>query len=935
MWKKNQIAAILTILVMILAVLLIFQIRTYFQPFGVSMIDQERAEELKAGLTDSDADMREEILFNQGSTIFDTDTNTIYITQNQESERVGEFTAIHAKTHLYWIEDEYFYNMEEAIRSAHEFTFLYISQEGYTEGKLVCTSLPILSFDKLYSDKTDYFGDLTVSSSSGLEGNVYNRKTSYAKVEQKDVSTSPYEREYRIHLLKMAEQGEDAEELPDSIEEAEEKLVKNNMQLLEMEKNDDWELHPIYSDSSMIREKLARDLWKSITADTDYADYAMEMKYTEVVMNGKYMGVYGLVEHSDNNSLSLQIKDRLYEDVVPQSVFLRSDPDVSNYIDYALFLQCMDNVEEGNEKKQFVARYLEKSGKYELFRFPRKLEDLLRNDGTGIVEDMELQDFLQESDDADAISGKIENRWSALRENILSSETIENSIRELETELSVSGAIAREEALRKDMDTEADTQKLLQFLTDRLVLLDEYYKSSMSVTGTDTKAEKKTEQTTEQTTEQSREYRADTLNPGIPTMYVTIDESKGTIAEMRANKGTNAYGNIYIKVPEDYTAEYVAGNQGDYSGELTYIRCRGQSSFNTDKKSYKVELDKKAELFGMGKSKDWVLIANAYDESMLRNKLAYWLADDMGLRDSPKSVYVNVVMNGEKLGCFILAQQPDVGEDRVEISEPEEETSSEDYSYMVEIMPEGRAVREQNIMAGPYSDIYYHVKYPKEIDTGSEYFQSIVSSLLNIDYLLYGQENYDLKELEQYIDIESFVNYYWVQEIFKNTDAMYASTFFYRDVGGKIKVGPVWDFDLSIGSYLNNGTERPQGWYVRDCEIYERLFRNPEFTRLVLERYEEIRPELEHLFISEGDNTSVMEMYTTQMGEDRQANLEMWGVTLGFKPVKTPNFIKQDTMEEADAYIVSWLTQRLQWMDENLNNLGIEGTVNHEGINGK
>ena len=410
MWKKNHTAVIVTALVIVLAVLLIFQIRSYFQPFGVAMIDNEYAEELKAGLENIDADMRKELLFNQGSTVFDTDTNTIYITQNQESERVGKFTRIQAKTHLYWIKDEYFYNMEEAIRSAHEFTFLYISEDGYTEGKLVCTSLPLLSFDKIYSDKTEYFGNLEVSTSSGIEGNLYNRKTSYANVEQKDVSTSPYEREYRIRLYKTDEQGDDGAIMPTSIEEVEKKMVKNNMQLLDMTKNDDWELHPLYSDSSMIREKLARDLWKSVVTDSAYAEYAMEMKYTEVVMNGKYMGVYGLVEHPDYKSLSLQEKDRLYEDTVPESVLQRSVKNISDYIDYSLFIQCMNSPESMNEKKQFVARYQEESGKYELFRFPRKLEDLLSDSGTAMVEDIELQDFLQNSDDADAVYTEIEER---------------------------------------------------------------------------------------------------------------------------------------------------------------------------------------------------------------------------------------------------------------------------------------------------------------------------------------------------------------------------------------------------------------------------------------------------------------------------------------------------------------------------------------------
>lgn len=929
MQKKNHIAVILTILVSVLAVLLVIQIRKYFQPFGISIINKTYAEELKAELNNVDTDMRSEILFNQGDLVFDTDTNTIYITQNKETGAVGEFSNVHLGTHLYWIEDAYFYNMKEAIRSGHEFTFLYITKEGYTEGKLVYTSLPLLSFDKIYSDKTEYFGNLTVSSSSDLEGITYSRKSSYAKVEQKDKSTSPYEREYRIHLLKAEKHSTDNITRPTSMEEAEQELVKNNMQFLDMSKNDDWELHSLYSDASMVREKFASDLWKEMITDSDYAEYAMEMKYTEVVINGKYMGVYGLAEHPDHKSLSLQDKDKSYEDVVPESIFQVSAQNIANYIDYSLFIQCVDSAENMNEKKRYTAKYLEESQKYELFRFPDKLRSLLSNTETEILEDAELLHLLQNSEEPETLYHMVESRWNTLRKDILSAEKLEENILKLENELSSSGAKQREEAIRRNVSAEADTDtnQLLQFLKDRLVYLDEYYKSAMSLEEISTQ--------TEETSDLQDEYRATTLNAGIPTMYLTIDETMGTIAEMRANKGTEAYGNVYIEVPDGYTAEYAKGSQGDYSGELSYIRCRGQSSFNTDKKSYKIELAKNAEIFGMGNSKDWVLIANAFDESMLRNKLAYWMADDIGLADTPKSVYINVVMNGEQLGCFLLAQQPNVGEDRVEIEEPDEDIDPALYSYMVEIMPEGRAVREQNIMAGPYSNIYYHVKYPKVLDTENVYYESIVSSLLNIDYIIYGEDNYNLQELEQYVDIDSFINYYWVQEIFKNTDVMYASTYLYRDVGGKIKIGPVWDFDLSLGAYMSNATEYPQGWYVYNRKMYERLFQNPDFTKQVIERYYEIRPEINHLYKTEDDNPSVIEMYTTQMGEEREKNLDMWGVTLGWKPVKELNFIKQYTMKEADEYIESWLSSRLTWVDENIDSLGIEELVKDENTDGE
>ena len=162
---------------------------------------------------------------------------------------------------------------------------------------------------------------------------------------------------------------------------------------------------------------------------------------------------------------------------------------------------------------------------------------------------------------------------------------------------------------------------------------------------------------------------------GLPVVYINIDETAegySTIEEMNSSPDHSAEctGTIQIDVPEGY--------KGDYSGEiltdtdelqLEYIRGRGNTTWSNDKKPYKLKLDKKADLLGMGKNKHWVLLANALDESLLRNKLTYYMGEQLGLAYTPKSMPVDVVMNGEYLGSYFLCEQVRIDKSRVDIDE--------------------------------------------------------------------------------------------------------------------------------------------------------------------------------------------------------------------------------------------------------------------------
>ena len=162
---------------------------------------------------------------------------------------------------------------------------------------------------------------------------------------------------------------------------------------------------------------------------------------------------------------------------------------------------------------------------------------------------------------------------------------------------------------------------------------------------------------------------------GLPVLYVNVDESAegyGTVAEMNASPdhSVSCTGTITLDVPVGYTGDYSSTALSDLNNvKLEYIRGRGNSTWELDKKPYKIKLDKGQNLLGMGKNKHWVLLANRLDQSLLRNRIISYLGTAFGMPYTPKMLPVELVINGEYYGSYLLAEQVRVDKNRVDIDE--------------------------------------------------------------------------------------------------------------------------------------------------------------------------------------------------------------------------------------------------------------------------
>lgn len=391
----------------------------------------------------------------------------------------------------------------------------------------------------------------------------------------------------------------------------------------------------------------------------------------------------------------------------------------------------------------------------------------------------------------------------------------------------------------------------------------------------------------------------------IPILNIEIDESKGTIADMHNDNEHNkkCYGSMSFSIPEGYTSEYgTNGIKSNEALELDYIKGRGNASWHTgDKKPYKIKLKEKADLFGMGANKHWVLInpTNA-DSTFMKNKLLYDWAAKIGSKYAPQSVFVDVVMNGEYVGHYLLCEHVRVGKTRVDIDDIDEAKPGDKDTltggYLINC--DDYALMSENYFTTK-NKVCYEIVSPSLENTTEERKNYIIDYVERLEEAV-SSDTFTNAKGERYsdlMDVDSFVNYFLVQLFSNNFDAFHNSTYLYKERGGKLYWGPVWDFDHSMSGINDatsnsvvNGSSRK---FVKD------LLRDPEMARKVQERYIEVRESLVELY----QNGGTVDRYANQIRVSANHDIDKWG----------GNYVYYFD-EEIDDF-KEWIAARIQFMD--------------------
>ena len=270
------------------------------------------------------------------------------------------------------------------------------------------------------------------------------------------------------------------------------------------------------------------------------------------------------------------------------------------------------------------------------------------------------------------------------------------------------------------------------------------------------------------------------------------------------------------------------------------IKGRGNSTWLQAKKPYALKLDKKASFWGLPKHKRWVLLANAYDRTMIRYDLAFHIARQTELEWTPYGDYVELNMNGKHQGTYYLCEQIKIDKNRVNISE--------DTGTLLEL---DQYYDEVNKFRSVRANLPYMFKEPDEDELTPERFHEVNTYINAIEDLLWDDKRLLSQEYLDHLDINSFIDYWFVQELSMNLECNHPrSTYCYLDKGRKLTMGPVWDFDYLtwcnewFTTHFENEDRtrnRAQQFTIRYALYYKRLFLDPYFRKLVQERWEMFR----------------------------------------------------------------------------------------------
>ncbi len=343
------------------------------------------------------------------------------------------------------------------------------------------------------------------------------------------------------------------------------------------------------------------------------------------------------------------------------------------------------------------------------------------------------------------------------------------------------------------------------------------------------------------------------------------------------------------------------------------IKGRGNTSWNMPKKSYSVKLEKKSNLFGIadGKHKHYALIANYADKTLIRNRLAFYMGTDIftGMDWNPHTKDVNLIVNGRYYGLYMLTERIKINEKIIDIPDISEE---KDGGWIVEVdehQDEIHTWRSSRNFA-------FSLKDPDDWDG----WESIRDYINSVESVLYGDDFEDSESgWRKYLDENSFIDWYIVNEAAKNADASWYSSvyMYYNPDDGKIHMGPLWDFDIGFGNIDYGGCDSTEGFWIKNSGWYVRLFEDSGFVTAVKNRWNEKKSELEALITESG----TIESMADSIEKDALVNFAKFPILGIYVWPNAPGYEERTSYQSEVSYLKEWLGARIEWLDENINTL--------------
>ena len=381
-----------------------------------------------------------------------------------------------------------------------------------------------------------------------------------------------------------------------------------------------------------------------------------------------------------------------------------------------------------------------------------------------------------------------------------------------------------------------------------------------------------------------------------------------------------------IKRPENelnYVIDESNPDYLDFDGPIQ-IEVRGSSSQLFSKKQYSLttydstgEKDN-VKLLGLPKENDWILNALAYDTTFVRDYVSYKLSNSLNQYAS-RAEYCELILNGEYRGIYMLLEKLKADDNRInikKIKDDDNELPDLTGGYIVKADKiEGTEELGWSMPSYGWGNVNFAYEVPKPEDKTSQqddYIQNVFNQLADTSYNpSNNSSNASLFDgYPSIIDIPSFIDFMLLNELASNVDAYQFSTFFHKDRGGKLRAGPVWDFNLTFGNDLFEwGFDRSKYniWQFLDgnrgARFWTDLFYDPDFSCYLTKRWLELTATDQVL--NENKINDLIDETVVNIFDAVNRQEQVWNIDIDF--------------DGRIANLKTFISQRIQWITDQLN----------------
>ena len=339
------------------------------------------------------------------------------------------------------------------------------------------------------------------------------------------------------------------------------------------------------------------------------------------------------------------------------------------------------------------------------------------------------------------------------------------------------------------------------------------------------------------------------------------------------------------------------------------IQPRGSASWHLYKKPpFSIKFDTGLDMFDLGVSRKWNLLANNSDKSLLKDIEMFKFANELELQHTPRLHHIHLFINDDYMGVYSVCTKTKRGQNDVNID-------ARDYLFNWG-PPNWDTKIEYNSKFWPGGEFPYYTNYVDVVwpDKDAIRPQGVTEAKKIIQNFVDEVDKGADADLSKVIDLESFAKYYWLQEIALNGDCWYRSNYmWYNHEDGKLYAGPIWDMEWAFGSKLTmneHSFDNPQGWMVRTDSYYLYLFQNQEFVDTVNRVYKEY--DIEGL---------MYELYTDYFEQaelidtEGQLNYDMWLDEVNYYDFEDYRDYNYQTWVECK---MNFYKKRIDWIAEEM-----------------